>query len=120
MSTLNRCQMIGTLSENPTAKPLDGGGKVWQCIFATDGNRRKIDGVLTVESMFIEIKVFNRRSGRQLADWCEKNLRRGDLVCLTGRLVLERWTNRDGDNLSKHVIEIEEIWLRPPDREAAA
>ncbi len=110
--------MIGTISGDPYLKDLPGGGKVWSCVFATDGASKRVDGEFKPDSMFIEIKCFNKRDRRQLADWCDRNLRRGMLICLTGRLVQERWNGPEGDKRMKHLIEIEEIWQQAP--EAAA
>ena len=46
--------------------------------------------------------------GRQ-AEIANQYLRKGSKVLLEGRLVLEQWTDKDGNSRSKHSLRVEEM-----------
>ena len=111
MANLNRVMLIGRLTRDPETKEFSNGGKVANIGFAVN-NRRKNQqsGQWEDVPVWVDLKAFNRDSGRKLADLAEKSLRKGHQVYVEGHLVLEEWTGKeDGKKQSKMVVYVDEI-----------
>jgi len=75
-------------------------------------NRRKNQqsGQWEEVPVWVDLKAFNRDSGRKLADLVEKSLHKGHQVYVEGHLVLEEWTGKeDGKKQSKMVVYVDEL-----------
>jgi single-strand DNA-binding protein len=111
MANLNRVTLIGRLTRDPEVKTFDNGGKVAHIGLAVN-NRRKDPqtGEWSDAPVFLDLKAFNRETGRKLADAAEQHLRKGQQVYVEGRLVLEEWTGKeDGGKRSKLKVYVEEL-----------
>ena len=111
MANLNKVMLIGRLTRDPEIKEFSNGGKVANIGFAVS-NRRKNQqsGQWEEVPVWVDLKAFNRESGRKLADLVEKSLRKGHQVYVEGHLVLEEWTGKeDGKKQSKMVVYVDEI-----------
>jgi single-strand DNA-binding protein len=103
--------LIGRLTRDPEIKEFSNGGKVANIGFAVN-NRRKNQqsGQWEEVPVWVDLKVFNRESGRKLADLVEKYLRKGSQIYVEGHLVLEEWAGKeDGRKQSKMVVYGDEI-----------
>jgi len=111
MANLNKVMLIGRLTRDPEIKEFSNGGKVANIGFVVN-NRRKNQqsGQWEEVPVWVDLKAFNRESGRKLADLVEKYLHKGHQVYIEGHLVLEEWTGKeDGKKQSKMVVYADEI-----------
>src|SRR5271157_3908330 len=101
MANLNKVMLIGRLTRDPEERVFSNGGKVASFGFAVN-NRKKnpTSGEWEDESVFIDVKAFNRDTGRKLADTVMNYLRKGHQAFIEGHLVFEQW-EKDGQKQSK-------------------
>lgn len=122
MANLNKVMLIGRLTRDPEIRAFSTGGKVAQFGFAV--NNRKKDqqtGQWTDEPVFLDIKAFNRETGRKLADLVEQHFAKGRQFFLEGHLVLEQWTSQqDGQKRSRLVIVMDDFQFLEPRPEGGA
>jgi single-strand DNA-binding protein len=97
MANLNKVMLIGRLTRDPEVRTFSNGGKVAAIGFAVN-NRKKNQqtGQWEDEPVFLELKAFNRETGRKMADTIEQYLRKGMQVYFEGHLVLEQWEDKNG------------------------
>ena len=111
MGNLNKVMQIGRLTRDPEIKEFSNGGKVAKIGFAVN-NRRKNpqSGEWEDVPVWVDLKAFNRETGRKLADQFANNLRKGQQIYVEGHLVLEEWTSKDaGKKQSKMVVYVDDI-----------
>ena len=111
MANLNKVMLIGRLTRDPEIKTFSNGGKVANIGFAVN-NRRKNQqsGQWEEVPVWVDLKAFNRETGRKLADLVEKYLRKGQQAYVEGHLVLEEWAGKeDGKKQSKMVVYVDEV-----------
>ncbi|HAH06732.1 MAG TPA: single-stranded DNA-binding protein [Elusimicrobia bacterium] len=111
MANLNKVMLIGRLTRDPEIKTFSNGGKVANIGFAVN-NRRKNQqsGQWEDVPVWLDLKAFNRETGRKMADMIEQYLRKGQQVYVEGHLVLEEWEGKtDGKKQSKLVIYVDDF-----------
>jgi single-strand DNA-binding protein len=115
MANLNKVMLIGRLTADPETRTFSNGGKVANIRFAVN-NRRKNQqtGQWEDEPVFVDIKAFNRETGRKLADLVEQYLRKGNQVYIEGHLTLDQWTSQDGQKQSKLRIIMDDFQFLEP------
>src|SRR5262249_47587309 len=69
------------------------------------------------EPVFVDLKAFNRESGRKLADLVEQYLRKGQQVYVEGHLHLDQWTSQDGQKQSKLRVVVDNLEFLEPRRD---
>ncbi|MCR4296490.1 MAG: single-stranded DNA-binding protein [Elusimicrobia bacterium] len=109
MANLNKVMLIGRLTRDPEVKTFSNGGKVAKIGFAVN-NRKKnaTTGAWEDVPVWIDLKVFNRETGRKMADLVESSLKKGQQIFVEGHLVLEEWTGKeDGKKASKMVVVVD-------------
>ena len=108
MANLNKVMLIGRLTRDPEVRTFANGGKVAKFGFAVNYMMQKRNPTTGEweggETVFIDVDVFNRPNGRQLADLAEQRLRKGQQAFVEGRLRLNEWTDREGQKRSKVVV----------------
>jgi single-strand DNA-binding protein len=111
MANLNRVTLIGRLTRDPEIKTFGNGGKVANIGFAVNNRKKNKDsGQWEDVPVWLDLKVFNRDTGRKMADLVESSLRKGQQVYVEGHLVLEEWTGKeDGKKASKLVIYVDDF-----------
>ncbi|OGR60956.1 MAG: hypothetical protein A2X36_09455 [Elusimicrobia bacterium GWA2_69_24] len=79
--------------------------------FAVNNRRKNQEtGAWEEVPVWVELKAFTRGSGRKLADLAEQHLRKGQLIYVEGRLVLDQWTGKeDGKKHSRTLVHVEDI-----------
>ena len=111
MGNLNKVMLIGRLTREPEVKTFSNGGKVANIGFAVN-NRRKNQqsGQWEDVPVWVDLKAFNRETGRKLADLVEQHLRKGQQAYFEGHLVLEEWEGKtDGKKQSKMVVYVDDM-----------
>ncbi len=111
MANLNKVMLIGRLTRDPEIKSFNNGGKVANVGFAVN-NRRKNQQTGQWEDVpvWVDLKAFNRETGRKLADLIESSLKKGQQIYVEGHLVLEEWAGKeDGKKNSKMVVYVDDF-----------
>lgn len=101
----NRVILVGRLTRDPELRYLQNGTAL--ATFGIATNRTWTDrnsNEKKEEVMFIDITTFARS-----AEIANQYLNKGSKVLVEGRLVLDRWTDQNGQNRSKHVVRAEAI-----------
>ncbi len=111
MANLNKVMLIGRLTRDPEVKTFSNGGKVAQIGFAVNNRRKSPEtGQWEDVPVWVDLKAFNRETGRKLADLAEQHLRKGQQVYVEGHLVLEEWTGKeDGKKQSKMRVVVDDF-----------
>jgi single-strand DNA-binding protein len=111
MANLNKVMLIGRLTRDPEIKVFGNGGKVANIGFAVNNRKKsKETGQWEDVPVWIDLKVFNRETGRKLADLVESSLKKGQQVYVEGHLVLEEWSGKeDGKKQSKMVVYVDDF-----------
>lgn len=100
---LNKVIIIGRLVRDPVIRYMPSGSQVVE--FSIAYNRRFMVGeVWKEESHFFDVKAYGR-----LAENLDKRVYKGYTVLVEGRLVQERWTDREGRGQSKVRIFAESV-----------
>lgn len=111
MANLNKVMLIGRLTREPEIKEFSNGGKVANVGFAVNNRKKNMQsGQWEDVPVWVDLKAFNRETGRKLADLIEKYLHKGSQAYVEGHLVLEEWTSKEGgEKRSKMVVYVDEI-----------
>jgi len=111
MANLNKVMLIGRLTRDPEIKVFGNGGKVANIGFAVNNRKKNKDsGEWEDVPVWVDLKVFNRDTGRKMADLVESSLKKGQQVYVEGHLVLEEWTGKeDGKKASKMVVYVDDF-----------
>jgi single-strand DNA-binding protein len=108
MANLNKVMLIGRLTRDPEVRTFANGGKVAKFGFAVNYMMQKKNPTTGEweggETAFVDIDVFNKPNGRQLADLAEQRLRKGQQVYVEGRLRLNEWTDKEGQKKSRLIV----------------
>jgi single-strand DNA-binding protein len=115
MANLNKVMLIGRLTRDPETRTFANGGKVANFGFAVNNKKKNPStGQWEDEPVFLDIKAFNRETGRKLADVVEQYMRKGQQFYLEGHLHLDQWTNQEGQKQSKLRIVLEDFQFFEP------
>jgi single-strand DNA-binding protein len=110
MANLNKVTLIGRLTRDPEIKSFSNGGKVANVGFAVNNRKKNMQsGQWEDVPVWLDLKAFNRETGRKLADQIE-TVKKGQQIYVEGHLVLEEWTGKDdGAKKSKLVIYVDDF-----------
>jgi single-strand DNA-binding protein len=116
MANLNKVMLIGRLTRDPEVRTFGNGGKVANIGFAVNNRKKNPQtGQWEDEPVFLDLKAFNRETGRKLADVVEQYLRKGMQVYFEGRLTVEEWEDKNGGGKRKAVkIIVEDFQFLEP------
>lgn len=99
---LNRTILIGRLTRDPELRYTTSG--IPMAFFSLAVERPFTNKEGEKETDFIDIKVW-----RKLAEVASKNLGKGRLIAVDGRLEQQRWETEDGQKRSKVVVVAESV-----------
>jgi single-strand DNA-binding protein len=116
MSTYSKTIIIGNLGNDPEIKRFDGGGIIARFSVAT--TEHWTDKTTNEKKSLTEWHSCVVR-GKQ-AEICEKYLKKGDKVCLDGKMRTRKWT--DQNNVEKYVTElnVESVTFMTPKSQGTA
>ncbi len=100
----NKVILVGNLTRDIELRYTQGGMAIAKTGIATNRRFKKQSGEMVDETMFIDITFFARS-----AEIANQYLRKGSKVLVEGRLMLEQWTDQNGQKRSKHSITVEEM-----------
>jgi len=115
MANLNKVMLIGRLTRDPEARSFMSSGREGKVAkfglavkYMMDKKNPATGQWEGGETTFIDIEVFNREN-RQIADLVEQRLRKGHQVYVEGRLRLNKWTDKDGQERQKLLVVADNI-----------
>ena len=100
----NKSIMVGNLTKDVELKYTPGGLAIGKSSIASSYKYKGQDGAQKEEVCFLEFTMMGRQ-----AEIANQYLRKGSKVLLEGRLVLEQWTDKDGNTRSKHSLRVDEM-----------
>lgn len=95
-ANFNRVILMGNLTRDPELKYTSNGTAVARLGLAVNRRYRGRDEQWQEETTFVDIDVWGRT-----AENCSKFLNKGRPVFIEGRLKLDQWQDRQGNNQSK-------------------
>ena len=101
---MNKVIMIGNLTRDLALNYSQNGTAIAKTGIAVNRRFKGQNGEQKDETMFIDLTIFGRS-----AEIANQYLGKGKKILVEGRLVLEQWTDQNGQNRSKHSIAVESI-----------
>ncbi|MDX1686272.1 MAG: single-stranded DNA-binding protein [Saprospiraceae bacterium] len=89
----NKVIFIGNLGKDPEIRKLEGGVSVGKFPIATNENFRDSSGEWQQRTEWHDIVVW-----RHLAERAERDLKKGSLVFVEGKLTHRKWQDKEGNN----------------------
>jgi single-strand DNA-binding protein len=106
---INKVILIGNLGKDPEVRHLENGGSVARLTIATNESYRDKEGNWQSSTEWHNVIAW-----RNLADNAEKNLKKGSMVFIEGKLKTRQY--KDAAGVEKYTTEIEAVTLRGLDR----
>lgn len=103
---MNKVILLGNLSKDIEIKYTPSGTPVAKTAIATNRRYKTQSGEQKEEVCFIDITLFGRA-----AEIANQYLHKGKQVLIEGRLVLEQWTDGNGNKISKHSVHVESMQM---------
>ena len=100
MANYNKIFLLGRLTRNPEKRQA-GTGYVTDIGLAVNDRWRDKQGEWKEDVLFVDGFCFGH-TANSIALHCIK----GDLILIEGKLRLQQWTSRDGQNRQKHCVQI--------------
>jgi single-strand DNA-binding protein len=101
MANYNRIVLVGNLTRDPEMRNITSGDAVTKFAIAVNRKTRQGD-----EATFFDVTAW-----RKLAETCIQYLHKGDPVLVSGRLVIRKYTNRDGIQATAVEVEADEMQM---------
>lgn len=122
MANLNKVMLIGRLTKKPEIRTFSNGGKVANIRFAVNNKvKNQQTGQWEDKPVYLDVKAFNRETGRKLADLVEQYLDKGHQCYIEGHLVLEEWDDKQtGEKRSVLRVVMEDLQFLEPKADGAA
>ena len=102
MANYNKIMLMGNLTRDPQLSYLPSNTPVVEFGLAVNRKFKRQDGEQGEETLFVDCRAFGRMA-ELLNQYCTK----GKPLFIEGRLQLDRWQDKDGNNRSKHRVFIE-------------
>lgn len=98
MNTLNKVMLIGYIGRDPSLNYTKTGKSVCNLSVATKRSY-KVNDEWKTDTTWHSVVVWDRN-----AEFCTNNIVKGDLVYFEGYLIYQSYTDKDGNEVSKTVI----------------
>lgn len=99
----NRIVLVGHLTRDIELRYTQGGAAIGSSGIAVT-RKYTLNGEKREETCFIDITMFGKT-----AEIANQYLAKGSKLLIEGRLKFEQWTDNNGQNRSKHKVEVENI-----------
>ena len=103
---INKVILIGNLGRDPEIRHLENGAAVANFSVATNENYRDKSGEWKTITEWHNIVAW-----RNLAERAERDLKKGSLVYIEGKLNTRKWQDRDGND--RYTTDIVALSMRP-------
>ena len=102
MANFNKIMLMGNLTRDPQLTYLPSNTPAVEIGLAVNRRFRKQDGEQGEETLFVDCRAYGK-TAELINQYCAK----GRPLFVEGRLQLDRWTDKDGNQRSKHRVFIE-------------
>lgn len=102
---INKVTLIGNLGKDPEVRHFENGGSVARITVATNESYRDKDGNWQTQTEWHNVVAW-----RVLADRAEKDLKKGSLVYIEGKLKSRSY--KDNAGVDKYVTEVEALTIK--------
>lgn len=109
---MNKTILIGNVGGTPEVRTLDSGTKVANFSLATNENYTKKDGTKVEQTEWHRLEVWGN-----LANVAETIIKKGDRICIEGKIRTEKWEDKEGNPKTSVKIRVERIELLGKRRE---
>lgn len=109
---MNKTILIGNVGGTPEVHTLESGTKVANFSLATNENYTKKDGTKVEQTEWHRLEVWGN-----LANVAETIIKKGDRICIEGKIRTEKWEDKDGNARTSVKIKVERIELLGKRRE---
>ena len=106
---VNKVILIGNLGRDPEVRHLESGASVAKFSVATNENYRDKAGEWQTITQWHDVVAW-----RGLADRAERDLKKGSMVFVEGKLTTRKWQDKDGND--RYTTEVVALMLRSLDR----
>ncbi len=106
---INKVTLVGNLGRDPEVRHLENGSAVAKFSVATNENYKDKSGEWKQITEWHEVVTW-----RALAERAERDLKKGSLVYIEGKLTHRKWQDKDGND--RKTTEVVAGLLRPLDR----
>ena len=104
MPNLNKVMLMGNLTRDPELRYTPNNTAVTNLGMAINRRWRNQQGEQQEETTFVDLEAFGRT-----AEVLNQYLKKGRPVFIEGRLKLDQWQNREGQNRSKLKVVVEQF-----------
>ncbi|GAB2642275.1 single-stranded DNA-binding protein [Emticicia sediminis] len=109
---MNKTILIGNVGGTPEVRTLDSGSKVATFSLATNENYTKKDGTKVEQTEWHRLEVWGN-----LANVAETIIKKGDRICIEGKIRTEKWEDKDCNARTSVKIRVDRIELLGKRRE---
>lgn len=109
MPSLNRVQLIGNLTREPSLKAISNGTQVCEICLAINRRYRSPDGVAHATTTYVEVALFGR-----IAAASARFLHKGSLAYVEGSLSMDEWTDKTGARRKRLSVRGEQVLFLDP------
>lgn len=102
----NKVILLGHLAKDIEIRSTQSGKTISRSSIATTKRFKTSSGETKEETLFIDISFFGR-----VGELATQYLRKGSKLLIDGRLVLDQWVDKDGNNRSKHSVAVENMQM---------
>ena len=99
MASLNKVFLVGNLTREPELRYTQGGMAVATLGLAVNRKFHSKTGELKEEVLYINVEVWGK-----LAENCGEYLSKGRPILVEGRIVMDRWEDKEGNNRTTYKI----------------
>ncbi len=109
---MNKSILIGNVGGTPEVRTLESGVKVANFSLATNENYTKKDGTKVEQTEWHRLEVWGN-----LANVAETIIKKGDRICIEGKIRTEKWEDKEGNARTSVKIRVDRIELLGKRRE---
>ncbi len=106
---INKVILIGNLGKDPEVRTLDNGAKVVRFSLATNESYQDKSGEWQTVTEWHNVTMW-----RSLAERAERDLKKGSMIYLEGKLTTRKWTDKEGQE--RYTTEVVANTFRKLDR----
>ena len=99
----NKVVLLGHLTRNIELRYSQSGSAIGKSAIAVS-RKYTVNGEKREDTLFIDIAFFGKQ-----AEIANQYLQKGSKILIDGILVLEQWTDNNGQNRSKHSVSVESM-----------
>ncbi len=96
MASYNKVILLGNLTKAPEVRYIPSGTAVADLSLAVNEDYKNKDGEKVEAVVFVDVIVWAKQ-----AEVCGEYLSKGSQILVEGRLQLDKWTTKEGENRSK-------------------